>query len=107
MNIETKFAVGDLVSIKYKRKSNLHSQIMIVMEIHTNTCYAGTQAFYLCRLYTTAMHNIGENMPPTILTLHSVGDKANDIGWNKYREDELVNASQDEIDILKGGRTLQ
>lgn len=97
MNIKTLFKVNDIVVNKFNRQTSTSSQVMEVMEIHNNTCYAGTQVFYFCRIYTTEVFKPTE---PEVVSGHSLADKSTDIGWHKYREDELREADIDEINIL-------
>ena len=50
MNVKPKFKVGDFVRVKgYIAQPNLTGQKWRVIEILTQTCYAGVQIHYKCR----------------------------------------------------------
>ena len=50
MEIKTEYKVGDLIKHKYSSQTEKHKTALVVKEIMTQTCYAGTQVFYDCRL---------------------------------------------------------
>lgn len=87
MNIETKYNVNDLVQHKYqkafgaKRKSAFE-----VIEIVTNSCYAGSQVFYKCRM----IHSVTEERLSDIYEIVDFGPTGTSNGeYVEFREDEL------------------
>lgn len=95
MIIETKFRVGDIVGHIFDHQKD-GIRVMQVMEVDTNTCYAGTQIFYQCRAILLKLEDgVWE-------TYSTRGDNSGDTGFRKYREDELAPASDKAIKILNG-----
>lgn len=109
MKIESKFSVNDLV----KRKTDIDPKnkmyIIQVMEVQSQTCYAGTQVFYLCRTlifekeYKKRFTEEGEF---EWKVAHGVSVNSAQTGWTKYREDELSEAPKEAIEILKSQTAL-
>lgn len=98
MKIETKFDVNNLVKRKFdKQLMGKKLFCLEVMEVISQTCYAGTQVFYLCRpVYAENNRNEWD-------VFHGVNATSdNQTGWRKYREDELVQCSDEEIKIILG-----
>lgn len=104
MNIETKFKVGDIVKHKFAR-SPTGIQAFEVLEIKTNTCYAGTQCFYYGRsiqaekVFKNRFDEIGEF---DWAVVHAISnDPHMPTAWQQMREDELIMATPEEIAVLK------
>jgi hypothetical protein len=98
MEIKTKFKVGDLVKHKYDKDDTHTFYLNEIMNVITETCYSGTQVFYLCRgIYKSRRYRndydrseSNENYEYAIF--HQVrGESSNSLnsGYQKYREDEL------------------
>lgn len=103
MNIETKFNVGDIV--KHKYESNPERVMGFeVMEIKSNTCYAGTQNFYYCRaLFADKVfkNRFDENSEFQWAVSYSVSnDPHMPTAWQQMREDELIFVTDEERIIL-------
>ncbi len=110
MTIETKFDVNNLVKAKFDKGTENHFQLFEVMQVETNTCYAGTQNFYLCRAITAKKKFKDEWSKKgefEWLICHGIGSTDFAIGWGKYREDELVEAPKEQIDIILGGGSAE
>lgn len=91
MNIEPKFKIGDLVRHKYSR-SNQKNDLLIAMEvlfIHTETCSAGTQIFYQCRMLFQILSSSFKEAAQLLDIAPS--DKFE----IKFREDEIVECPDD------------
>ncbi len=107
MKIETKFDINNLIAHKFQQGGNIMN-IMEVMEIETVTCYAGTQNFYICRLlvlekvFKNSYSNEGKFR---WRIAHSIGKEDFASGWKKYREDEMIEAPQELIEIVMGNIT--
>ena len=104
MNIKTKFSVSDFAKRKYDQQLKDQFQILEVMQIHSETCYAGTQVFYLCRMLfakkeKSYVANPGEEVQWAIS--HSIGKEEHSTGWLKYREDELVEITDGSDELLQ------
>lgn len=122
MEIKTKFDINNLVKHKFEMgiDSGLKTiPVLEVMEVIAQKCYAGTQVFYLCkqiivqknRSVYDELNSVTQKILNKANELESVdkyyihptfGNDVNDTGWKKYREDELVEAPQNEIDIILG-----
>lgn len=90
MKIETKFNINDLVQFKHTVITEKLISIMEIMEINTQTCYKDTQVFYSCRLL------FFENTYKGWESHHGINPNQDMIlGWKKYREDELVELSDE------------
>jgi hypothetical protein len=106
MKIETKFDVNNLVKRKFDADTKDGFVAMEVMEIVSQTCYAGTQVFYSCRhIYAKREFKGFGEKEFTWSVGHGVSKEDAQMGWQKYREDELVEAPQNQIDIILGGNT--
>ncbi len=106
MKIETKFEINNLVQHKFDVGSKQGHQLYEVMEIATATCYAGTQNFYSCRSIIIQNHKSYDKMEEKITQSihHSIAkDGSITPAWQKFREDELIVAKQELIDIILSG----
>lgn len=100
MKIEPLFEIGNLVQRQYEDVGQEAKLALQVMEVITQTCYAGTQIFYLCRPLFAKRHKWSESWKWTIG--HGTAKMPNDAGWTKYREDELHIADDETIAIITG-----
>jgi hypothetical protein len=106
MKIETKFDVNNFVVRKFDTNEKDTFRVLEVMEVISQTCYAGTQVFYLCRAmvankeYEKQWKQEGEY---TWVIGHVLGKDENSTGWRKYREDELIEAKQEHVDLILNG----
>lgn len=74
--------------IKGERATFLH-----IMEIQTQTCYAGTQVFYLARhiIFRFEPVSFSPQRKYKLSVYHSLNnDSQHAMGWHRYREDELM-----------------
>ena len=108
MKIETKFDVNNLVVSKYQRnpigqksKNDLLCCFEVI-DIHTGTCMAGTQVFYDVR----AIHGITETdyVDGKRVTTYKdfVAGSTSKGEYIRMREDELVEAPKEVIDLVLG-----
>lgn len=108
MNIKTKFKVGDLAMGIFDKFREKQITLLRIMEIESQTCYAGTQVFYRCRpILLIKEKQLFEDKGFVWLVGHGVGE--NDRGqvhWLKYREDELKPALKEMIDIVLSEQTI-
>lgn len=105
MKIETKFDVNNLVKRKFDTNSKNKMSALEVMEVITQTCYAGTQVFYLCKPVIAQKEfkdKWKEDGEFSWVIVHGISQEENQPGWRKYREDELVEAPKEVIDIILG-----
>ena len=107
MKLQSKFNVNDLLARKFDSNGNKYFHIFEVLEIITNTCYAGTQFFYLCRPITGSKEykeKYKDSGEFKWIVRHVIGNNANHtpgkLYAEKYREDELVLAPKRVIDIV-------
>lgn len=96
MRIETKFKIRDLLRREYDTPRRESITVLDVMEINSQTCYAGTQVFYTCR--PILLNRIYK--PDGWEVSHAIGNEDGSTGWVKYREDELLLCSKEVIDIV-------
>ena len=107
MKIETKFDVNNLVVSKYQRnviasEKNDSLCCLEVIEVKTGTCMAGTQVFYVCR----PIHGITEKefidgkMVKKFVDFNMAFTSSGE--YCTCREDELVAAPDDVIDLVLG-----
>lgn len=110
MKIQAKFEIGDILAVT----PNMHKDIEAlvtgangvglqkVQEIHSQTCYAGSQVFYL----TSAIHVSFEKQfrreaNKTTVLVASASYNTTTPGlhgaWMKYREDELEKVDLDKF----------
>lgn len=103
MEINPKFQINNLLTHKFENQGEDAICVLEAMEIHTNTCYAGTQVFYECRqihVIKKFEHEYSRKGPFVWAVAHAYGKTPQDIGWKRYREDELIDAPQWAIDII-------
>lgn len=108
MNIETKFEVNNLLLHKFTNTKNANITALEVIFVNTETCSAGTQVFYMCRpilVMTKKDWEEGKAIFKKIVE-HAVGQRDFEGCWHKYREDELIAAPQDVIDLVLSGGQL-
>lgn len=104
MNIKTKFNVGDIVKSEYDRNTEERVSALRIMEIFIQRCYAATQIFYLCRPIVATRHTKGYARPMEYewAVFHGIGERDNELGWKKYREDELILPDKEALEIITG-----
>jgi hypothetical protein len=105
MKIVTKFDVNNLVKRKFDTDSKNQIHVLEVMEVASQTCYAGTQVFYFCKPIIARKEfaeKYLEKGESTWVICHGVSQEENQAGWRKYREDELVEVPNESIDIILG-----
>lgn len=106
MRIETKFDVNNFAVRKFDTNAKDVIQVLEVMEVISQTCYAGTQVFYLCKpviaqkKYENDWKKDGEF---TWVIGHGINKDDNSTGWKKYREDELIEAPKEHVDLILNG----
>lgn len=106
MNIKTKFNIGDIVKSEYDRRTDERIAVLRVMEITAQRCYAATQIFYLCRPIVARKQVKGYAKPLEYEweVFHGIGEKDGELGWKKYREDELVLPDKETLEIIMGNQ---
>ena len=106
MKLETKFNVDDLVGHKFNRIRPSKLVCYRVMEVVTQTCYGGTQVFYDCRMIIASKQFEGfkEKGPFTWEVEHAVRAEGHEraCGTFRYREDEVIDLTQEQKDIFSG-----
>lgn len=105
MEIKTKFDVNNLVKRKFDTNSKNRMSALEVMEVIAQTCYAGTQVFYLCKPVIAEKEfkdKWKEDGEFSWVIAHGISQEENQAGWRKYREDELIEAPKEVIDIILG-----
>lgn len=108
MTIETKFNVNDIVQSKFSRglTTYRHTIAYEVLEIQTQTCYGGTQVFYLVRPIMiengidlgkkdTAK---GDEYPRKTMSVEAMGCPIEKCP--KFREDELMACAADVLAVV-------
>lgn len=95
MNIELKFKVNDLIQHKYNKQKMGVLQAYEVLQIQTETCYAGTQVFYMCRAIILNIEKdyTKDGTKKYWSLAHAINSNHSQMAWDKFREDELVAAS--------------
>lgn len=104
MYIKTRFDVNNLVRHKFDNHGDKEKFAFEVMEIGSNTCYAGTQIFYTCRPIVVIKEfkvKYKEDGEFTWEVYHT-SYKNNESGLERLREDELVELEQETVDIILG-----
>lgn len=105
MEIKTKFNVNNLAKRKFDTDSKNYREALEVMEIISQTCYAGTQVFYLCKPIVCKKEfneRWKEDGEFKWVVGHGVSQTDDQTAWRKYREDELIEAPQELVDIILG-----
>lgn len=98
MKLKSRFDIHSIVRRKFDNSDKIATLIVYqVMEIHSQTYYAGTQIFYLCR--PNILNYIDSSENKWIIS-HGTGKDDHNLGWKKYREDELVKASKEIIEVF-------
>ena len=115
MKAETKFNVGDLVSCIYDHDPDDARQALKIMEVYIQICYTTSQIFYYTKRIV-AMRKEGRFNYETKETSfewivgHDISKDDNSTGWRKYREDELIECSEETKNIIlnppKGSKKL-
>lgn len=101
MKIETKFDINNLIQHKFDNEAAENHIVLEILDIHTDTCYAGTQIFYYVRPIILKKNFGGRGMNDLKWsTSSSVGANGRDTGVVRYREDELIECDQKWIDII-------
>ena len=98
MKITTKFKVGDIVQKKYDTEGKDIMILQEIMTIVTDTCYVGTQVFYLCRalVLTKEYEKLYDKSRGFTWNVNpGVHQDDNSIGWKKWREDEFIPAKSE------------
>lgn len=104
MEINSKFNIYDLVQRKFETESKEMSVAYEIMEVVTQSCYAGTQIFYQCaplfaiKQYKDAWRKDGEF---SIHIAHGIPKQSNETSWQKYREDELIDLTEPMKELFK------
>lgn len=110
MGIETAYAVNDMVMHRFGMESSEMKVVYRVMEIITNTCYAGTQVFYrlrpVCLVKKHERFKGDGSFTWEVRAGHSgrMTDKNNNLGWEEFREDELEPITQKYTDVLANAK---
>ena len=102
MNIQSKFDINDILVQQFSRKSQTYFQALQVLEVVTQSCYAGTQVFYFCRpiIGHREVELFKEKRDYVWRIDHGLSKNDHEMGWQKYREDELLKAPQEILDII-------
>lgn len=109
MTIEPKYNINDFLEVKIEAGSPSRFHFMEVMEVITQTCYGGTQIFYLCRsaLAEKSMSRepAKEKGKPSNLKefwmVGSVNRDQKDCGYKRYREDEVNILAPHKLKIIQ------
>ena len=103
MTVTTKFDVDSLATMKYDRGTDDMFQVLEIKEVLAQICYGGVQIFYDCRTIVGRKEYKGFKKEGDFQWLvgHSLSKEDSKTGWKRYREDELIAAPQEHIDILK------
>lgn len=104
MEINTKFNVGDLIKHKYTSQSKKRKFALFVKEVTTQTCYAGTQVFYICRLIF--VEKILDSKFDEEGTFEWVTGFNHEQKLCKLREDELTDLDKETLDIISKANGL-
>jgi hypothetical protein len=102
MKIETKFNVNDIVEAKRSVHGDDSFIAYEIMEILSNTCYVGTQIDYLARPMLCTHERIkpyGDEKYKWKIDV-AYGKDIHDSGWKRYREDELIEASNEARSVI-------
>lgn len=110
MEFKTIFNIHDLVKHKYESRG-IESEVLCyeVLEVMTQTCYAGTQVFYDCRLIQSNEENLykkdseGNHMYVRRSGV-AIGKDSHLMASQRFREDELVLLDEKSTAIMKGIR---
>jgi hypothetical protein len=102
MKIETKFKVGDLIKRIYDSQADDKEIILQIMEIITQTCYAGTQVLYDCKYIhlSKRFKERFEQKGEYWVIGHGMGNADRALGWARFREDEVCEISKEVRNII-------
>ena len=107
MKLESKFDINNLVSHKFQTIEKDGFPVYEVLEVITQTCYGGTQVFYDCRMiflrkeYASEWKSTGEFKYSIAVGISKEDGK---MGTQRFREDELIEAKKEYIDVILGGK---
>ena len=93
MKVQSKFGIGDFAQMKYETEDRDYFIVQKITGIVTDTCYIGTQVFYLCRGYILKKifeKEFSKTGNFTWCVRPGVGDADNSTGLRKFREDDLI-----------------
>jgi hypothetical protein len=105
MIIVSKFDVHNLVKRKFDSGGKLGFTAFEVMEVISQTCYAGTQIFYLCKpiiVHREFKNEYSKEGEFSFNVGHGLASRDGELGWTKYREDELIELPKEEMDVILG-----
>jgi hypothetical protein len=103
MKTETKFGINNLLMHKYSNKSSKNKFVVLeVMETLIQTCYGGTQIFYITRPIIAEKHGFKDNAEWYVGSA-----SANNGEYLKYREDELIQAPDNVLQIFLGSDSVK
>lgn len=107
MEIKTQFDIHNLVQRKFDTGSKSVTTLLEVMDIKTETCIAGTQVFYATRPISIVKEyndKWNDEKGFELRVMHGfTNEKLNTLtNLPIYREDELITAKQEYIDIILG-----
>ena len=107
MKIESKFDVNNIVAHKFQKDGHDAFIASEILGVQTDTCYAGTQVFYLCRNLMLQKKRDFEYKGDEVEKKHKwevnhaiSGDTKGQIPLQGYREDEIVECPKKFIDII-------
>ncbi len=106
MTITTRFNVNDLVKHKFDTPAERRIVVAEVLEIFIQQCYGGTQIWYLCRRIQAEKLKLGllgtssDASAEKWAIGHHLSREDGAMGWQKYREDELIPATPEEQAII-------
>jgi len=101
----SEFSIKDLVAHNYQSGNGDEITAYEVMDIIANKCYGGLQVFYNCRpiIAKKKKENPFKNDSPFVWDiLIGVSKNHNEIGWQKFRQDELTLLDPYAMQIIKG-----
>ena len=104
MKITSKFGIGDLVQRKYETEGRTSFIVHEIMNVFTDTCYIGTQVFYLCKaliLTKEYKHEYLKTGDFTWCVYPGISEGDNTTGMKKLREDELIPIEKKYREIIK------
>ncbi len=110
MELKTKFDINDIVEAKHDAGSPERFVYMEVMEITTQTCYAGAQIFYKCRVAQAEKMEYREKsreagVPSTFKSIWVLGNllsqQDGQMGWKTFREDEVFMLAPHKLKIIE------
>lgn len=104
MTIETKFNVNDLSIHKHSSFGSMEESVFYeIMEVQTVSCYKESQVFYLCKaiLLKRQFKNKYTEEGGFVWELHQTRSREDhSTGWEKLREDELVEFPKKYLQVI-------